>query len=229
MSISKILSQGCSIIKLIHQGLFLIVSELDFSELVLYKTRGWNAKSSSSTLELLLTRRDSTSREGRDGRGQGRSWGCGRSGRGRRSERRHSSEAGAWWRASARRVGHDATAKQGRDRREHDGEGERETAVHGIINCREAEWLRGGRAARRSGDTQAVGSGSAQGHAHEEDDWGWAPRVIDRVRGVASATGPLGGWPSGPRLGRIWPGRAIRVLFFSFFIRNINKYTFKYL
>jgi hypothetical protein len=31
------------------------------------------------------------------------------------------------------------------------GEGEREMTIHDVINCREAERLRGGRAARRSG------------------------------------------------------------------------------
>jgi hypothetical protein len=36
-----------------------------------------------------------------------------------------------------------------------------------------------------------------------------------------AAAGPHGGLP---RLGRIWPRRAISVSFFFFFIRNINKY-----
>jgi hypothetical protein len=108
-----------------------------------------------------------------------------------------SGEVSARWRASARWVGHDAMAKQGRERREHGGrerkqawsapiyrvkgggeelgrgedgdvaiktplmvlaitpavtglkerevgEGERETIVHDVINCREEERLRGG-------------------------------------------------------------------------------------
>jgi hypothetical protein len=69
--------------------------------------------------------------------------------------------------------------------------------------------------------TRTRSAAAAQGRAHEEDGWGWAPHGIDRVRGVASATGPLGGWPSGPRLGRIWPSRAIRVLFFFVFSLEI--------
>jgi hypothetical protein len=108
------------------------------------------------------------------------------------------------------------------------GEGEEKPALvssAGVVDGRGRERVRSvGRGWARTWRASAWRRRRLEGGRESGGRPEWRPPVGERGKG---AWGVAAGNPSGPRLGRIRPGRVIRVFSFLFYLKNINKYIFK--